>query len=232
MNDPQPLAAILDIETMNLDMAAEGLSFSDPTGWVISCACVHLQGLQNPREANLVYVRDYGQVVAHMGEVDNMTIRPLAALYRDLSRWHKQRVPLITHNGTSFDLPILSKPMQEGGAGCAEEISRYAGDNLHIDTCARLFEQTGLRIHLSTLCEMLLGTDPEDHKLMPAAEAPIAWSQSRYGEVIRYCIQDCILTGRVRDVALGQKSITIKGHLPGQKRIQKVIIENVNFDLE
>ena len=31
----------LDIETANLDMDAEGLSFGDPKGWRTSCVCIH-----------------------------------------------------------------------------------------------------------------------------------------------------------------------------------------------
>ena len=43
----------------------------------------------------------------------------------------------------------------------------------------------------------LLVLDPSDGKSMPAAEAPIAWSEGRYREVMDYCIQDCRLTARV-----------------------------------
>jgi len=90
---------------------------------------------------------------------------------------------------------------------------------------------TGLRIHLSDLCRTLLGSDPSSEKSMPAAEAPIAWSEGRYREVMDYCIQDCRLTARVWQAADSSESFEVVGHKPGQKRRRKVEISNVDFGI-
>ena len=56
---------------------------------------------------------------------------------------------------------------------------------------------------------------------MPAAEAPIAWSEGRYREVMDYCIQDCRLTARVWQVADSMESFqvvcTSRGRSVGEK---------------
>lgn len=221
------IAVVLDIETANLDMDAEGLSFDDPQGWITSCVGVHLMGTEH----NYVYVRDYGPVMAQvMQDEPAYRVFPLAMLAMHMNGWFMRSIPLITHNGEAFDLPILAKSLPEGGAGCAKAISGYAESGLHIDTCARLFSHTGLRIHLSDLCSTLLGSDPSDGKLMAAAEAPIAWSQGRYREVIDYCIQDCVLTGRVWAAARASESFEVFGHKPGQKRRRKVSTEGMSWE--
>lgn len=220
-------AIILDIETANLDMDAEGLSFDNPSGWIVSCVGVHLMGADH----DYVYVRDYGPVMAQvMQNTPAYKVFPLSMLAMHMNGWLMRGVPLITHNGESFDLPILAKPTAKGGAGCASAVSKYAENGLHIDTCARLLSHTGLRIHLSDLCSTLLGSDPSDGKSMPAAEAPIAWSEERYREVIEYCIQDCRLTARVWDVARTSEPFEIVGHKPGQKRRRKVSTEGISWE--
>ena len=220
-------AIALDIETANLDMDTEGLAFGDPQGWRVSCVGVHFIGGSKDR----MYVQDYGSVMGTVGHTDAYDVHPLAMLPMHMNGWIMRGVPLITHNGEGFDLPILAKTMPDGGAGCAKAISRYAENGLHIDTCARLLLHTGLRIHLSDLCRTLLGSDPSDEKSMPAAEAPIAWSEGRYREVMDYCIQDCRLTARVWQVADSMESFQVVGHKPGQKRRRKVEISNVDFGI-
>ena len=44
----------LDIETSNLDMDADGLSFGDPTGWTTSCVSIY----DHHRDATFHYVAD------------------------------------------------------------------------------------------------------------------------------------------------------------------------------
>lgn len=219
-------AVALDIETANLDMDAEGLAFGDPQGWRVSCVGVHFVGAAKDR----LYVQDYGAVMGTVGHTDAYDVHPLAMLPMHMDGWLMRGVPLITHNGEGFDLPILAKPMVDGGAGCAKAVSRYAERGLHIDTCARLLSHTGLRIHLSDLCRTLLGSDPSDGKSMPAAEAPIAWSEGRYREVMDYCIQDCRLTARVWQVARTGEPFEVVGHKPGQKRRRKVSTEGISWE--
>jgi hypothetical protein len=220
-------AVVLDIETANLDMDAEGLSFGNPDGWVVSCVGVHLMGTGQ----DYVYVRDYGPVMAQVLPTEpSYRVFPLAMLAMHMNGWLMRSIPLITHNGEGFDLPILAKSLPDGGAGCAKAVSGYADSGLHIDTCARLLSHTGLRIHLSDLCSTLLGSDPSDGKLMPAAEAPIAWSQGRYRQVIDYCIQDCVLTGRVWAAARSSEPFEVVGHKPGQKRKHRVSTEGMSWE--
>ncbi len=218
-------AIALDIETANLDMDAEGLSFDDPAGWRVSCVGVHFVGDRRDR----LYVHQYGQVMGTVVHNDDYEIHPLAMLPMHMNGWIMRGVPLITHNGQGFDMPILAKSIFDGGAGCAKAIGRYAELGLHIDTCERLLLHTGLRIHLSDLCHALLGSDPTDGKSMPAAEAPVAWSQGRYQEVLDYCIQDCRLTARVWTEAR-KGSFEVVGHRPGQKRRRRVSTEGISWE--
>ena len=85
-----------------------------------------------------LYVHDYGAVMGTVGHTDAYDVHPLAMLPMHMDGWLMRGIPLITHNGEGFDLPILAKPMVDGGAGCAKAVSRYAERGLHIDTCARL----------------------------------------------------------------------------------------------
>ena len=94
---------------------------------------------------------------------------------------------LLTHNGLGFDLPIIGKPVKEGGLGVGSILESWPQATM-MDTCFVLKENTGIRYRLNHLIHGLLGE--ESSKLMDAANAPKEWAKKNYEEVIRYCVDD------------------------------------------
>jgi len=207
-----PKAIALDIETANTSMS--GLDFNDPQGWKVACIGIY----DGVHDVAHLYVANKAAVVQDLGVDPPMLVHPISALYADLKHWFEQGFSMITHNGAGFDLPILAKSVQEGGAGCAAVLNDYEQEGLHIDTCRWLFERSNCRVHLADLSRSILGTTPASEKLMPAAEAPLAWAQHRYAEVAKYCIQDCVLTYRAWKMAGIENGIwAVPGHPPGDR---------------
>ena len=74
------------------------------------------------------------------------------------------------------------------------------------DTAASLKQLTGgHRFHLQDLLHATLGSDIS--KTMDAANAPIAWKEGKFTEVIDYCLADCHLTGKMFSAASADGSI-------------------------
>jgi len=175
----------LDIETANLDMKAEGLSFDDPKGWRTSVVCLH-DGVLNMTHT-YVHPDEYEEVKkTHDKSLGRLY--PFDVLEYHLRRKRNEGYTLLTHNGLKFDLPIISKPIKDGGVGgCASLLKKWPKEQM-MDTAAVLTQVTGERYHLNHLIHGLLG---ENHsKLMDAANAPIQWAEGNHAEVIRYCIDD------------------------------------------
>jgi len=173
----------LDIETANLDMEAEGLSFDDPKGWRTSCVCVH----DSMTDMTATYVHpDMVDKVADENGYSNLF--SFEMLQYHLRSKRNQGYVLLTHNGNKFDLPIISKAVKDGGVGgCASLLKKWPKNQM-IDTCAVLAKATGERYRLNHLIHGLLGE--EQSKLMDAANAPKEWAKGNYDHVIRYCIDD------------------------------------------
>ncbi len=213
-----PKAIALDIETANTSMS--GLDFNDPVGWQVSCIGIY-DGVQ---DTAYLYVANTAEVMQDLGADPSMIVQPISNLCADLEQWFKQGFSMITHNGAGFDLPILAKPVQEGGAGCAAVLNDFEQGSVHIDTCRWLFQRSGHRVHLADLSRSILGTSPASEKLMPAAEAPQAWAQHRYAQVAKYCIQDCVLTYRAWKMAGVEDGMwAVPGHLPGDRLNVKLL---------
>ncbi len=175
----------LDIETANLDMEAEGLAFDDPKGWRTAVVCLH--DTVNNLTHTYVHPDEYEEVKEnHDSSVGR--IYPFDCLEYHLRRMRNEGYTLLTHNGLGFDLPIISKPIKDGGVGgCASLLEKWPKSQM-MDTCAVLTEATGERYRLNHLIHGLLGEDSS--KLMDAANAPKEWAKKNYGEVIRYCMDD------------------------------------------
>jgi|TARA_R110000824_G_scaffold37207_3_gene114490 hypothetical protein len=173
----------LDIETTNLDMEAEGLSFDDPKGWRTACVCLH----DSVRQITNVYVHpDMVDKVAHENGYSNLF--SFEYLQYHLRAKRNEGYTLLSHNGLKFDFPIISKPIKDGGVGgCASLLKKWPKEAM-MDTCAVLMEATGERYRLNHLIHGLLGE--EQSKLMDAANAPKEWAKGNYEDVIRYCIDD------------------------------------------
>ena len=186
----------LDIETKNLDMKAEGLDFNNPDGWKVSCVSIW-------HPTSEAY--NYAQWETLPAEVmEKFTVMSFEQLKEDLQTWFDDGYTLITKNGTNFDLPIISKPIAEGGCGVEKIIKECIwGDEIasrHLDLQTYLEDATfGVRFSLQTLIKSVLGTD--ESKLMEAKFAPQAWAEGDYAEVIHYCEEDARYTYEVWNVA-------------------------------
>lgn len=193
----------LDIETINLDMDKDNLSFEDPSGWQTSCVCIH----DHHRQQTYQYVAD--PLLIDDIQSDDL-IYSWEFLAWDLEEWFYQGYTLITKNGTSFDLPIISKEIEEGGCGVATQlnyflnapttkITSYGEKDLppkHIDICLYLRNITeGYRFSLQNLIKGCLGKSKS--KLMPAKQAPEEWDKKNYRKVLDYCCSDAQYTAQV-----------------------------------
>jgi len=165
--------AALDIETKNLDMKAEGLSFDNPKGWDISCICV----------------------VSENGKSWTFTDSELVSAENKYSLsaftkvFYDEIIPnhvILTHNGYRFDFPIIQEYLKR------EFSQDLPGYFEQFDSCDYLLGKTGVRYRLAHLVSYHLGS--EASKLMDAANAPVAWAEGRHQEVVDYCLHDCLLT--------------------------------------
>lgn len=186
----------LDIETANLDMHEEGLSFSNPRGWKTSCICIY----DACKKKGYYYVRNPVKIKQkYEGIMDDHPVKKqiFESLYNyemlkvHLKKWLEEEYTLITHNGNSFDLPIISKSIEMGGADVKHELKLLK----QIDTCDFLLQKTGYRFNLQNLIKGLLGE--EESKLMKAAFAPREWAVENYLSVLGYCMGDSIYTWEV-----------------------------------
>ena len=169
----------LDIETTNLDMKAEGLSFNEPRGWTTGCVVVYDAWNDLPH-----YFADV-EIPQH--QIEHFCF-PLSQLGECLEEYANDGYILLTQNGTLFDLPILAKDLRDGGAGITTQIENM----VHIDPTQLLMRDTGKRYSLQKLVKGVLGDSAS--KSMAAALAPVEWAKGHYAEVILYCEQDCRLT--------------------------------------
>ena len=110
-------------------------------------------------------------------------------------KWYNEGYILITHNGNSFDIPIINKSITHGGLNIKEIMNQFNSENRIIDTCEYLFKQTGYRFSLQNLIKGILGSN--ESKFMESKEAPVYWNNKNYLSVIGYCIGDCIYTWEV-----------------------------------
>ena len=110
----------LDIETANLNMRMENLHFNNPYGWTTSCICIYDGETQEGR----YYVKDRDIIIETLkGAFDDHPVKKqiIGSLYnftdlkQHLQDYYDMDYTLITHNGLSFDLPIISKSIDNGG---------------------------------------------------------------------------------------------------------------------
>ena len=130
----------LDIETANLDMRAEGLTFDNPKGWKTAVVCVH-DGVHN-RTSIYVHPDKYDEVTRICGGKLGI-VYPFDILEYHLRSKRNEGYTLLTHNGLGFDLPIISKSIEDGGVGgCASLLEKWPKNQM-MDTCAVLSKATG-----------------------------------------------------------------------------------------
>lgn len=194
---------VLDIETANL--ALDGIKFGDPRGWNISVICLTTSpGFKFFGQDEFIFIHtDYWGILPKEITNDTRTASTQEFdIFMDLV--YELKIPIITHNGDNFDWPIIENSPHRGGTGYFMDDFRKA--NLLFDTAASLGNLTGgLRFHLQDLLHATLGSDIS--KTMDAANAPIAWEQGKFTEVINYCLADCRLTGKMFSAASEDGSI-------------------------
>lgn len=211
---------ILDIETKNLEPIGNGLHFGNPSNWKTSCACVLEVVGPTPQhiEAHVFVEKER---VAELEE-QGIVCKSFEHLSDFLNNCLEDELPLLTHNGKGFDLPILSKPITEGGAACEEVLHSYESLGLHMDTAADLSHKTGKRFHLQDLIKGVLG--PSATKMMNAADAPIAWHNEQYEAVLNYCLSDCLLTYQMFYIAADEG--VLEAVPSKEKKEERVLVED------
>jgi len=93
---------------------------------------------------------------------------------------------IIGHNIRGFDLPVLRDALDMHYAGV---LIKEADSHL-IDTSWTLRSSAGQSVSLDDVCKHTLGRGKE---IMHSEDAPVAWRESKFLEVMKYCLQDCQL---------------------------------------
>ena len=125
---------------------------------------------------------------------------------------------ILGHNIISFDLPVIRESMDCWAAG--DILSKK--DSI-IDTKV-LFSKSSLsygnlQTSLNDLAKYNLGAT----KLMKSEEAPTAWREVKYQEVIEYCLKDTQLTYDL--YMLGKENSMLKSRCVDTGDIKEVILE-------
>jgi len=125
---------------------------------------------------------------------------------------------ILGHNIISFDLPVIRESMDCWAAG--DILSKK--DSI-IDTKV-LFSKSSLsygnlQTSLNDLAKYNLGAT----KLMKSEEAPTAWRDGKYQEVIEYCLKDTQLTYDL--YMLGKENSMLKSRCVDTGDIKEVILE-------
>jgi hypothetical protein len=121
-----------------------------------------------------------------------MTREENAKMVRDLERFVADGYTLVTWNGLGFDFDILA---EESGlhAECAELATN------HIDMLFHAVCVLGHPVSLQKASEGM-GIDGK-LEAMHGAEAPQAWAEGRFEEVLAYVKQDAVVTVRLAEIA-------------------------------
>ena len=93
---------------------------------------------------------------------------------------------IIGHNIRGFDLPVLRDALDMHYAGV---LMSKAKEYL-IDTSWTLRSSAGHSVSLDDVCKHTLGRGKE---IMHSEDAPIAWREKKFMEVMKYCLADCQL---------------------------------------
>ena len=91
---------------------------------------------------------------------------------------------IIGHNIRGFDLPVLRDALDMHYAG----VLMNKADECLIDTSWTLRSSAGHSVSLDDVCKHTLGRGKE---IMHSEDAPIAWREKKYIEVMKYCLADC-----------------------------------------
>lgn len=126
----------------------------------------------------------------------------LADNFADFEALCRERWPLVSFNGLSFDNLVLKETLMWG----AGELAWF--EERCYDMLAEIAKATGTfaGYGLDACCKATLG--PGAAKSGSGAMAPVLWQQGRYGEVADYCIMDTVLTARLYEHIVEHGCIT------------------------
>ena len=119
---------VLDIETANLDMDAEGLAFDNPQGWTTSCVGIYDIWEGESEGVHYYYVTDPNKIMTP--ELEEYNLGSMESLASTLEECYKRGYYII---------------------------NKYETDDRHIDICQLLRDQYGYRFSLQNLVKGLYG---------------------------------------------------------------------------
>ena len=208
----------LDIETMNPSL--KGLSFASPEGWTTSWVCIYdsvkdkvYSFVKNPDYIRSFYTGNIHQVLQDLYSFEDLKVF--------FTAWYKQGYTLITHNGNTFDMPILCKSITEGGADLQDIYDLFVKDSKVVDTCEYLRIITGRRFSLQNLIKGVLGDS--ESKLMDGGNAPIEWLNKNYLKVLVYCIGDAVYTYQVYNTVKENGGVLTAKYKQNKKLIETTV---------
>jgi len=120
--------------------------------------------------------------------VADATVHPLhpRKLGEHLQKHIESGGKIIGHNIRGFDLPILRDALDMHYAGV---LIKEADAHL-IDTSWTLRSSGGQRVPLDDVCKHTLG---KGKSIMYSEDAPLAWREKKFSDVMKYCLEDCKL---------------------------------------
>ena len=124
-------------------------------------------------------------------DVPNANVHPLhpKVLGEHLKKHVDAGGVIIGHNIRGFDLPVLRDALDMHYAGVLLREAKE-NNNTVIDTSWSLRSSAGQAVSLDDVCKHTLGKGKE---IMHSEDAPVAWREGKYAEVMKYCLQDCQL---------------------------------------
>ncbi len=157
---------------------------------------------------------------AKIDDIEGVTVHDLhpQVLGDFLSEHIAKGGQILGHNIISFDLPVIRESMDCWAAG--DILSKK--DSI-IDTKV-LFSKSSLSYgNLQTSLNDLAKYNLDATKLMKSEDAPIAWRDGKYQEVIEYCLKDTQLTYDL--YMLGKENSMLKSRCIDTGDIKEVILE-------
>ena len=153
----------------------------------------------------------------------NLTPGKARELLEYLGQMQERGIPVVAWNGLKFDFKWLGYQAQD--LALAARIARKSYDPFF-----QFFNQRGFYLSLAKVAEAM---KVPLHKSMDGADAPRAWAEGRYQEVMDYVLGDCRITNMLI-LAIkkrgGLEWITRKGDLAFERFQRFKTVEQVIAD--
>tara|TARA_R100001509_G_scaffold164979_1_gene144514 strand:+ start:3622 stop:4230 length:609 start_codon:yes stop_codon:yes gene_type:complete len=124
-------------------------------------------------------------------EVEGIEVHPLhpRALGDHISDFVEKGGKIVGHNIINFDFPVLRDSLDCWAIGDVMQKTESVFDTKAMFQKASLSHGT-----LESSLNILSKHNLNESKLMESVEAPKAWAEGKYEEVIKYCLSDAQLT--------------------------------------